>query len=64
MPCINEQIEAAGERERKLGMLCLLRPFPRNPLSANGLSSLEGMAQESCVLVSSRFEVVNTTATR
>ena len=48
-PCIEEQIEAARQRQRKLAMLHLLRDCARDPSSANGLWTLEGMAQNSCI---------------
>ncbi|KAH8799382.1 hypothetical protein F5884DRAFT_686772 [Xylogone sp. PMI_703] len=49
MPCINKQVEAARQRKRKLGMHYLLRDCARDPWSANGLRTLEGMAQRSCI---------------
>lgn len=49
MPCIKMQIEAARKHIRKLDTLYLLKDCARNPRSANGLRTLEGMAQESCI---------------
>ncbi len=49
VPCIKDQIKAARQRKRKLDVLYLLRDCARNPLKANGLRTLEGMAQESCI---------------
>lgn len=48
-PCIMVQIEAARRRKRTLAMLHLLRDCGRDPWKANGLLTLEGMAQESCI---------------
>ncbi|KAH6708896.1 hypothetical protein BKA61DRAFT_615054 [Leptodontidium sp. MPI-SDFR-AT-0119] len=49
-PCINVQIEAARQRKKKLTLVHLLRDCARNPCSANGLHTLDGMAQDSCIL--------------
>ncbi|KAH8815439.1 hypothetical protein F5884DRAFT_895335 [Xylogone sp. PMI_703] len=52
-PCILEQIEAARQQERKLNMLeslDLLTNCARDPWTANGLRTLNGMAQKSCIL--------------
>jgi hypothetical protein len=48
-PCIQVQIEAARQRKKKLAMVHLLRDCARDPCNANGLNTLEGMAQESCI---------------
>lgn len=48
-PCVEVQIEAARQRKRKLVMLHLLRDYARDPWNANGLRTLEGMAQKSCI---------------
>jgi hypothetical protein len=48
--CIQVQIEAARQRRKKLTMVHLLRDCARDPYNANGLNTLEGMAQESCIL--------------
>lgn len=47
--CIQVQIEAARRRKKKLAMVHLLRNCARDPYNANGLNTLEGMAQESCI---------------
>ncbi|KAF2678881.1 hypothetical protein K458DRAFT_315873 [Lentithecium fluviatile CBS 122367] len=49
LPCINDQVKAARQRMKKLDVLYLLRDCARNPLNANGLRTLEGVAQESCI---------------
>jgi hypothetical protein len=49
LPCINDQVKAARQRRKKLDVLHLLTDCARNPLNANGLRTLEGMAQESCI---------------
>lgn len=49
LPCIMDEVEAARQRKRKLGMLHLLKDCIQDPLAANGLRTLEGMAQESCI---------------
>lgn len=49
MPCILDQAEAARRRKKRLDVLYLLRECARNPLYANGLRTLEGLAQESCI---------------
>lgn len=48
-PCILDMAEAAHLRKRKLDMLFLLKNCARDPRKPNGLRTLEGMAQESCV---------------
>jgi hypothetical protein len=50
LPCIQVQVEAARQRKKKLTMVHLLRDCARDPYNANGLNTLEGMAQESCIL--------------
>jgi hypothetical protein len=49
-PCINDQIKEAREQKGKLDVLYLFRDCARNPWNANGLQTLEGMGQDSCVL--------------
>lgn len=49
LPCINDQVKAARQRMKKLDVLYLLGDCARNSLNANGLRTLEGMAQESCI---------------
>jgi hypothetical protein len=49
MPCIKAQIEAARKYKRKLDTRYLLKYCARNPWSANGLGTLEGMAQKTCI---------------
>ncbi|KAF2186695.1 hypothetical protein K469DRAFT_572444, partial [Zopfia rhizophila CBS 207.26] len=49
LPCIKDQVKAARQRRKKLDVLHLLTDCARNPLNANGLRTLEGMAQESCI---------------
>jgi len=49
-PCIEVQVERAQQRKRKLTFVHLLRDCARDPCSANGLNTLEGMAQETCIL--------------
>jgi hypothetical protein len=39
----------ARQRKRKLDMLHLLKDCIRDPLTANGLRTLDGMAQDSCI---------------
>ncbi len=47
--CIKVQIDDAKERKQKLASLHLLREYARNPGSANGMQTLTGMAQDSCI---------------
>lgn len=47
--CIRVQIEVARQRKRKLAMLQILRDCARDPWNANGLRTLEGMAQDSFI---------------
>lgn len=49
LPCIMDRAEAAHQQKRKLGMLYLLKDCAQDPLAANGLRTLEGMAQEICI---------------
>ena len=49
LPCIRKQAQRARKRVLKLDTLYLLRDCARNPSSANGLGTLEGMAQENCI---------------
>jgi hypothetical protein len=39
----------ARQGKRKLDMLHLLKDCIREPLTANGLRTLDGMAQDSCI---------------
>ncbi|KAJ6006656.1 hypothetical protein N7451_004600 [Penicillium sp. IBT 35674x] len=48
-PCILDMAEEARQRKRRLGMLFLLKHCAREPQTANGLGTLEGMAQEACI---------------
>lgn len=48
-PCIVDSVKAARQQKRKLGMLHLLKDCAQNPLAANGLRTLDGMAQGSCI---------------
>lgn len=50
MPCILVRIKAARQRKRKHAMLHQLRDCARDPYKANGLHTLEGMAQGTCNL--------------
>lgn len=47
--CIMDEVEAARQQKKKLGMLHLLKDCVQDPLAANGLRTLEGMAQKSCI---------------
>ena len=47
--CIMDEVEAARQQKRKLGMLHKLKDCIQDPLTANGLRVLEGMAQKSCI---------------
>jgi hypothetical protein len=49
-PCIEVQIDAAQQRKKRLTLVHLLRDCARDPRRANGLNTLEGIAQESCIL--------------
>jgi hypothetical protein len=48
-PCILQMANEAHQRKRKLDMLHLLKDCIRDPMTANGLRTLEGMAQDSCI---------------
>ncbi|PKX99518.1 uncharacterized protein P174DRAFT_417181 [Aspergillus novofumigatus IBT 16806] len=48
-PCILQMANEARQRKRKLDMLHLLKDCIRDPLTANGLRTLDGMAQDSCI---------------
>jgi len=48
-PCIREQISAARHHQKRLSMLDQLTNCARNPLAANGMRVLEGMATDGCV---------------
>jgi hypothetical protein len=47
--CILDMVDEALHLKRRLGMLFLLRNCARDPRKANGLNTLEGMAQERCI---------------
>ncbi|XEV01629.1 hypothetical protein FSHL1_006916 [Fusarium sambucinum] len=48
-PCIRSAADEAEKRLRKLRFLSHLKDCARNPKKADGLNTLEGMAQESCI---------------
>ncbi|CAG9951096.1 unnamed protein product [Clonostachys rosea f. rosea IK726] len=48
-PCIRVDAEKANHRRNRLLFLCLLKDCARDPARANGLRTLEGLAQESCI---------------
>jgi hypothetical protein len=48
-PCIRIKAEEAEQRLKKLLFLSHLKECARDPDKANGLHSLRGMAQESCI---------------
>ncbi|VUC27246.1 unnamed protein product [Clonostachys rosea] len=48
-PCIRVDAEEAEQRRNRLLFLGLLNDCARNPAGANGLHTLEGLAQESCI---------------
>lgn len=48
-PCILDMAEEARLHKRRLDMLFILKECARNPRKSNGLRTLEGMAQESCI---------------
>ncbi|KAH7130098.1 hypothetical protein B0J11DRAFT_243963 [Dendryphion nanum] len=50
LPCIKDQINAARQQKKRLGCLHQLKDCVRDPWSANGLRTLEGIAQESFVI--------------
>lgn len=47
--CILDMADEALLQKRRLGMLFLLKNCAKNPPNANGLNTLEGMAQVSCI---------------
>ncbi|KAJ5059439.1 hypothetical protein J3E74DRAFT_347604 [Bipolaris maydis] len=47
--CLNDRIQMARQRMEKFDILYLLKDCARNPWKANGLQTLDGMAQESCI---------------
>jgi hypothetical protein len=48
-PCILDMAEEARMRKRRVDMLFLLKDCARDPRKANGLRTLDGMAQQSCI---------------
>ena len=50
LPCDMDQAEAGRQRKKKLDILYLLKDCARDPPKANGLRTLEGLAQESCIM--------------
>ena len=48
-PCILKQVSAARQRQKNLKMRSLLTDCARNPMEANGLRFLDGMATGSCI---------------
>lgn len=48
-PCIKVQAEEVEQRLKKLRSLSRLKDCARNPTKANGLHSLKGMAQGTCI---------------
>lgn len=48
-PCIMVGVEKAEQRRNRLLFLSLLKDCARDPARANGLYTLEGLAQESCI---------------
>ncbi|KAK4194497.1 hypothetical protein QBC40DRAFT_344098 [Triangularia verruculosa] len=48
-PCIRVDAEKAKQRRNRLLFLSLLKDCARDPAGANGLHTLEGLAQESCI---------------
>lgn len=49
LPCIMDMAEEALQQKRKLDTRYLLKDCAQEPQRANGLRTLEGMAQESCI---------------
>ena len=47
--CVRDQIDDARQRRKKLASLYLLRDCARNPWNANGMRTLMGMAQDTCI---------------
>lgn len=50
LPCIQDQINAARQQKKRLACLHQLKDCVMDPWSANGLRTLEGIAQESFVI--------------
>ncbi|KAJ4243332.1 hypothetical protein NW762_014818 [Fusarium torreyae] len=48
-PCIRIEAEEAEQRRKRLLFLSHLKDCARDPTKANGLHSLKGLAQESCI---------------
>jgi hypothetical protein len=48
-PCIRVEAEKAEQRRKRLLFLSLLKDCAREPAKANGLHTLEGLAQETCI---------------
>lgn len=48
-PCIKDQVEKAERRLKRLRFRPQLKECARNPASANGLYTLEDLAQEGCI---------------
>jgi hypothetical protein len=48
-PCVKVEAENAEQRLTRILFLYLLKDCARNPAAANGLHTLDGMAQDSCV---------------
>ncbi|KAH7019520.1 hypothetical protein EDB80DRAFT_204101 [Ilyonectria destructans] len=48
-PCIRVDAEKATQRHQRLLFLSHLKDCARDPARANGLHTLEGLAQESCI---------------
>lgn len=49
LTCIMDLVEEAKHRKRRLGMLSQLIDCANHPWMANGLETLKGMAQDSCI---------------
>ena len=48
-PCIRVDAEKAEQHRNRLLFLSLLKNCARDPARANGLHTLDGLAQESCI---------------
>jgi hypothetical protein len=48
-PCIRVDAKKAEQRRNKLLFLSLLKDCARDPAKVNGLHTLEGLAQETCI---------------
>ena len=57
LPCIMDQAKAARRRKKRLDVLYLLRECARDPLYANGLRTLEGLAKEAAFLTTSKYKI-------